>query len=255
VGLPAVLTEMIVLLSDSPLALPLSMNRCCEPPGFGLRQSSGAFRWPRAFKRSKTLARQTNPSQVQGFKARSLSGNSLPVEGRGNQNVATFIAMLIGLTGVFCSMMIYHDTQRVLWNWRRSVPLFFGTVALLGLSAVLIANPSNGASCAALAVAVVAKLAVEISVLRHVTNRDLTSLKKSARLVTHQFRRVAFARLACLMAGGIGLPLLLSTGAFTFAPATIGWCAFALVAAGELLERLLFFRAVDAPKMPGGFAA
>jgi formate dehydrogenase iron-sulfur subunit len=185
-------------------------------------------------------------------------------EGRGEGkgipgNPATFIVpvavSLLGLLGVFCSMMIYHDTQRTLWNWRRSAPLFFGTMALLGLSAALIANSSSGALSAILVVAVVAKLAVEVSVLRHVRDRDLTSLKKTALLVTGLFQPIAFVRLACLMAGGIGLPLLLKTGAFAFAPVVIGSCAFALLIAGELLERLLFFRVVDAPKMPGGFAA
>jgi hypothetical protein len=46
----------------------LPMNRCCEPPGFGLRQPSGAFRWPRAFEsgrglpQSKTLTRVSRSS-------------------------------------------------------------------------------------------------------------------------------------------------------------------------------------------------
>jgi len=29
----------------------------------------------------------------------------------------------IGLLGVFCSAMIYHDTQRRLWKWQRSLLL------------------------------------------------------------------------------------------------------------------------------------
>jgi hypothetical protein len=35
------------------------------------------------------------------------------------------------------------------------------------------------------------------------------------------------------------------------APAIAAWPALALSLVGELAERYLFFRAVDAPKMPG----
>jgi len=38
----------------------------------------------------------------------------------------------IGLLGVFCSAMIYHDTQRRLWKWQRSLLLFYGTSIALG---------------------------------------------------------------------------------------------------------------------------
>jgi hypothetical protein len=35
------------------------------------------------------------------------------------------------------------------------------------------------------------------------------------------------------------------------APAVFAWPVLALSLLGELIERYLFFRAVDAPKMPG----
>jgi DMSO reductase anchor subunit len=159
-------------------------------------------------------------------------------------------AALLGIIGVFCSMMIYHDTRRVLWHWRRSVALFFGSTAALGLSALFACNPSNGWALSALVLALTVKLIFEISVLRHGVDRALTSLKKTALLITRRFQHVAFARLLCA-ATGLGLALLLHVGTFPW-PSAVAWLPFALILVGEILERSLFFRAVDAPKMPGG---
>jgi len=161
----------------------------------------------------------------------------------------------IGLLGVFCSMMIYHDTRRVLWQWRRSAVWFFGTTLALGCSARLAVHSANAFVLSALLFVVVLKLASEVSVLRHVTDVDLTSLKKSALLIAGCFQHAAFARMLCAVIGGIGLPLLLHIGAFTSRQTTFAWLAFALLLAGEILERMLFFRCVDAPKMPGGLHA
>jgi DMSO reductase anchor subunit len=162
----------------------------------------------------------------------------------------TALAALVGLAGVFCSMMIYHDTRRTLWNWRRSAALFFGSTFAFGLAAVLAINATNNLFLAALVAVIVAKLLVELNVVRHVTDRELTPLKKTALLVTQRFQHVSFSRLLCAV-GGLGAALLLQVGALD---PLFAWLPFALVFTGELLERLLFFRAVDAPKMPGGLA-
>ncbi len=159
-------------------------------------------------------------------------------------------APLIGLLGVFCSAMIYHDTHRPLWHWRRSVPLFFATSVILGAAGVAICQ-SSPALPVIVIVATLLKLAGEISVLRHGTDRELTPLKKTALLVTGRFQYVTMLRLACAMLGGICLPLLL-TMHFMPTPKLLAVAAFVLLLAGELLERFLFFTTVAAPKMPGG---
>ncbi len=79
-------------------------------------------------------------------------------------------APIVGLLGVFCSVMIYHDTRRPLWNWRRGLPLFFGTTLVLGAAAAAIFNRS-AALLAAVIMASAAKLLVEVLTLRHVTDR------------------------------------------------------------------------------------
>ncbi len=159
-------------------------------------------------------------------------------------------APVIGLLGVFCSVMIYHDTHRPLWHWSRSLPLFFGTALLLGVAGVAIMEPRPALTFTIIAVSM-AKLLVETLTLRHVTDNSLTPLKKTALLITGKFQLVAFARLLCLMLGGIGLPLLMTLNIFP-SSAMCAAIAFTLLLAGELLERFLFFTTVVAPKMPGG---
>jgi len=160
------------------------------------------------------------------------------------------VTALVGVLCIFCSMMLYHDTQRALWNWRRSAPLFFGTTLVLGASGDLLVIGNSKLCGLILAVALVVKFFVELLIVR--PQRD-PSLKKTALLITGPFQFFAMARLALITLGGIGLPVLAQISS---ANATLWFAiAFALLFVGEILERMLFFRAVDAPKMPGGLAA
>jgi formate dehydrogenase iron-sulfur subunit len=159
-------------------------------------------------------------------------------------------APIMGLVGVFCSVMIYHDTRRPLWHLRRSLPLFFGTMLALGAAGVALFKPSPTLLTTLILISS-AKCLLEVFILRHVTDGELTPLKKTALLITGRFRQVAFGRLVCLVLGGIGLPLLLITNPFP-SPLPVVMLAFGLLLAGELLERFLYFTTVVAPKMPGG---
>ncbi len=159
-------------------------------------------------------------------------------------------APLIGLLGVFCSAMIYHDTQRPLWNWRRSGPLFFGTAVILGAAGAAMIQPSSTLAEIVI-IGVLLKLAGEISVLRHGMDLELTPLKKTALLITGKFQPLTMVRLACVMLGGLCLPLLF-TMHLVPAPRALAVAAFVLLLAGEMIERFFFFTTVAAPKMPGG---
>ena len=163
-------------------------------------------------------------------------------------------SVVVGTLGVFCSAMIYHDTQRPLWHWRRSVPLFFGTTMVLGAAGAVVLR-SSSVLLAVIVVSVIAKLLVEILTLRHGTARSLTPLKKAVLLITGPFQFVAFARMICSVAGGIGLPVLLMTGALESFRLSASILMFALLLGGELIERFLFFTTVTAPKMPGNISA
>jgi formate dehydrogenase iron-sulfur subunit len=139
-----------------------------------------------------------------------------------HSSLVTLAAIGTTALGVFCSAMIYIDTRRRFWRPAYTFGRMGGTVAVAALAFV-------SAPLAALALA--AKLALE--------SLSLFGASPSARLqrgplLGHLAARAAAAAFAILLFA-LGEPLF-------------GFVFFAL---GELLERALYFRAVDSPKMPG----
>ncbi len=128
----------------------------------------------------------------------------------------------IGLLGLVCSAMIYVDTQRSFWRASQTFPRFFGTAVIAALALV-----------APLAAALV--LATKVGW----ESRTWFNGGVSARLQRGPLRRWAAAR-----DGAAALAIVL----LVVAPGPAAWLTLLM---GELLERLIFFRAVDAPKMPG----
>ena len=99
---------------------------------------------------------------------------------------------------------------------------------------------------------VVVKLAFEQRIYRDYVDDDaitLTALNKTACLLTGEFGLIARLRVACLILGGVVLPVLIGVNhqGSGWAGATLALCV-----GGELLERYLFFTAVAPVKMPGG---
>ena len=178
-----------------------------------------------------------------------LAAMVLPDSVFGDRVTAVLVfCSLTGAAALFCSMMVYVDTPRVFWNAAHTVPRFLGTTLLLGGAVALLFDPATPAACGIIASTCIAKLALELSLLRHLTNAKQTALKRSAKLHVEALARPAVFRFVTLGAAA-GLSLL----AFVKEPA--GWAApvlFALLFASELTERYLFFRAVAQPKMPGG---
>jgi hypothetical protein len=129
---------------------------------------------------------------------------------------------VLGLAGLFCSVMIYVDTRRVFWRFAQTAPRFLGTAIVAGLAPVV---PRLAA------VLLLLKLAWEM--------RPWFDGSVSARLQRGPLRTAA-----CLRD-------LLGFGAVVLLITLPGWGALTLLLTGELAERHLFFRAVDAPKMPG----
>jgi Fe-S-cluster-containing dehydrogenase component/DMSO reductase anchor subunit len=149
---------------------------------------------------------------------------------------------IAGLTlatlGVACSAMIYVDTRRHFWRATHSFVRMGGTVliAALTFTAPLIA-----------ALALGAKLAAEFVLTRRSPISARLAAGPLAGLRNARFAVGAFAALFLL---GYSLaPWLYMLAGFFLA------LFFALFLAGEILERALYFRAVDAPKMPGQPAA
>jgi DMSO reductase anchor subunit len=177
-----------------------------------------------------------------------------------------------GLLGVFCSAMVYHDTRREFWWLPATAGKFFGSVLLLGAGGTLLvlaafAWPGSRGVCLALSallpLAGMCKLAVELRVLRHLPDDDFSSLHKTALLLTERFGLLNRTRVTCLVMGAVVLPAWIAieiggNGQASHSAHTLtlqAAVAFLFCLAGELIERRLFFTAVQPVKMPGAIVA
>ncbi len=157
----------------------------------------------------------------------------------------------LGVLGLFCSVMIYADTHRVFWRFANTAPRFFGTAVILGLAGALTAPGAPLALGYALAVVTMLKLAFEagaLSALKDLDDGTSPPARQTALLLTGPLRSANELRAIAALLGGILLPFMVASGT---APAAAAWPALGFALLGELAERYLFFRAVDAPKMPG----
>jgi formate dehydrogenase iron-sulfur subunit len=177
-----------------------------------------------------------------------------------------------GVGAVFCSVMIYVFTQRECWSFVRVAVRFALTSALLGVAAVWLSimvatllhpspellqlvESSGPLLCQAMLIITAVKLTWEAAIFRHLLSRRMTSLKRSAILMTNDLSSFTLARFAAGLLGGVLMPaFLLSHIDDAELPQfiTTGALLFVACLVGELLERYLFFAACAAPRMPGG---
>lgn len=164
------------------------------------------------------------------------------------------IAATLGSAGVFCSVMIYADTRRRAWRAGPSLARFFGTAGVTAVAALAAARP-DVTSLVTLALALGTKLLLEARAARpageHEADAGLFPELATARLLTGRFRPVLGLRVVAAAAGWLALLARVDqpAGDVTHYVTTAG--ALALLLAGELAERYLYFRTVDAPRMPG----
>jgi formate dehydrogenase iron-sulfur subunit len=190
-------------------------------------------------------------------------------------SAAMGIAVAIaGLLGVFCSVMIYHDTRRPYWAGWRSGLKFYGTTLILGTAAALFVTTLQGlfwpevTEAGAysqltrfLSILLVAtgglKLVLEALVFFDVQPGAVHGPEGTVLLMRGELREMTTARFLLGFIGALVLPLAFvihnPAPAFPTLGVTGGIIAFTLL--GELLERHLFFVAVVATRMPGGFEA
>ncbi len=177
-------------------------------------------------------------------------------------------ATLCGLLGVFCSAKLYADTRREFWKLSWTAGKFFASTVLLGVAGTLASIAWFGcppplwlALNAILILSAVFKLAIDHCVTRHLADDDFSPLHKTALLLAGRFGLVYRARLALGIIGGVLVPTLLIVGTFpsaerqSFYPGLASALMFAACLAGELIERHLFFTAVQPVKMPGAIAS
>ena len=176
----------------------------------------------------------------------------------------------VGMAAVFCSVMLYHVTQRQWWSGGRTGFKFALTSAVLGLatilsgtfavavlggqplSAELIAFGRSGAQ--GLAALTLLKLAGEASVLFHLRDHQQGDLKRTALLLWGELRPLMLWHFFLGGLGGVLLPLALLTNV---APDSLGAAltgsllSLLTLLAAEIIERMTFFSALSAPRMPG----
>jgi formate dehydrogenase iron-sulfur subunit len=177
----------------------------------------------------------------------------------------------IGVIAVACSVMLYKVTHRQWWGGGRTSFKFFLTAGVLGTATTSLTYGGaafwlgNGGAvqgtvrtlCWLLIALSGFKLLGEVTVLLHLYDRKLGELKRTAMLLSGQLAKQFATRLVAGALGGVLLPLLLlgsmeqlsAVGQLVFLSAS-----FATLLAGEVLERMLFFKALSAPKMPGAVA-
>lgn len=189
--------------------------------------------------------------------------------------------VVAGGAGILCSVMVYTVTGRRWWRWSVTGPKFVLSALVTGPAlaltlAVLALIPVGSAardaaiaagalrSAAPLLVAVLVVTAVKVvlegSVLRHLRDATFTEERRTAVLLTDDLRTLSTLRIVGGVVGGALLPIVLLRlwTAPTPSPDLVPWSLVLLVAmlaasiAGELAERLTFFSAVSAPRMPGG---
>lgn len=154
--------------------------------------------------------------------------------------VMAYLLILSGITAVFTSVMIYHDTHRALWHFPRGAMRFFGSVISFAALAQTVVRPESTIAIALLGSAILLKLMAELLFLRHHRGKTWTPDTHSARLQLGPLRPVLIGR------------TLLALAAFVMALLN-PWLALPVLLASEILERQLFFQSVHAPKMPGNF--
>jgi len=178
------------------------------------------------------------------------------------------LVSIVGIAAVACSVMLYKVTQRKWWGGGRTSFKFFLTAAVLGIATTSLTYgaaalwlgrshevTSTISNLTLLLVLVTSfKLLGEATILLHVYERKLGELKRTALLLRGALMKKFAARLGIGVVGGVLLPVLLrasmselsSVGVVVFLSAS-----FCLLMLSEVLERMLFFKALSAPKMPG----
>ncbi|MGH9189290.1 MAG: DmsC/YnfH family molybdoenzyme membrane anchor subunit [Acidimicrobiales bacterium] len=160
----------------------------------------------------------------------------------------TAAASVVGIITLVSSAMLYVVTGRPCWGARHTFARF-GTTALVGALASALAAGAAPWTGWLLALAMVPNLGSEAAVFRHLGSPALTDLRRSAMILVGPLRSRTVWRLTLGLAGGVLLPVAVALGAGP--TRLLALAAWALVVAGEVVERSQFFRAAAWTAMPG----
>lgn len=187
--------------------------------------------------------------------------------------VLGWMVAFTGISGVYCSVMIYVFTGREFWSFGTTAAKFTLTAAMLGIAAtwlsilvfglfvdtpaaVNLSQRSGVPLVRALLTTTVLKLLLEASLFQNLLLRRQSPRKRSAQLLIGVLSGSLFARCAAGLLGGIVMPLFVwnelteSELRPVFIVIAVAMMFVACVV-GEVLERYQFFAACAAPRMPG----
>ncbi len=170
--------------------------------------------------------------------------------------LVTYSVIPAGIIAIFTSVMIYVDTHRSLWRLPLTSARFFGTTLSFLLVGLAVTTPELRLFAT---FAILLKMIPEARILKRPTDpsSDWRTIAKSvperevsawspdrhsARLQLGPLRRILNARVILAFAAA-------------FVVLAQPWIALPLLLVSEILERQLFFQAVQAPKMPGHFGS
>ena len=150
------------------------------------------------------------------------------------------LTVLLGVAGVTASACIYRVPSRPAWNTPLTLVQFNLTAGAVGslLAAASSASASPASTVRWLAIVTAAMAAAQLVVtalrfFRLVTGGSV-ELADSARLLSTTLRMPFIARAVLLVLGGIVLPLVTASAAFS-------WVALAMAVGAEIVGRYLFF--------------
>lgn len=178
--------------------------------------------------------------------------------------VATITAAVVsGWIGVYCSAQIYQFTKRRYWQGHRSWFRFSSSAVIAAGSTAPLILPIHfdAPQLPKLLIASIVGLIVASSLkLLHEFYLCLagdTELDRATRhLLWKPLRRLTQLRLLLATSGGLIIPAAILIAQPTPSTSFVGFLIGAMLSlAGELCERVLFFRAVAAWRMPGGIAS
>ncbi|KAA5539702.1 molybdopterin oxidoreductase [Roseiconus nitratireducens] len=182
-----------------------------------------------------------------------------------------FASIPVGLAGLYCSAMIYIATKRPLWRHARTLPRFFGTTLIGGLSVVLavtlvaafwlnistipVAVTTTFMALAAFA-AVVGKLLWEYAIhLGPSQTAEHQHDRRCKRLTTDQLSSLRRIRLTSGFLSALGFAAVavsvVASGPDSMLTVGLSMIAAVLAILGEVGERLLYFMSVVYDRMPG----
>ena len=192
--------------------------------------------------------------------ARRLFGLARVVELEQVSHLARTSATIVGVLGVYFSVMVYVATRRAQWSAAQTGIRFFGTMLSLGAVSVMSVYVATGGIfdrvsrglLEVILIVTVTKIAHESSILLHYRQRQFSVLKRVALLMLGDLAKVTLVRVALACFGGVFLPILLLSGATSGLSRLVCGSMFVTLLTAELLERYLFFRAAPASRMPGG---